>query len=48
MRVYVFQRAVAKGAKAVKEPWEESDKDGTVIYATVQTVSCPHFLCLVV
>ena len=34
----------------MKEPWEESDKDGTVIFATVQTVSCPRFcflLCLV-
>jgi hypothetical protein len=29
-----------RGAKGVKEPWEESDEFGTVVYAVVQTVSC--------
>lgn len=41
--VVCVQRAVARGAKAVKEPWEEkADQDGTVVFATVQTVSL-HF-----
>ncbi len=34
-----LQRAVKKGAVGVKDPWEESDEDGTVTYAVVQTVS---------
>ena len=33
------QRAVENGAKGVKEPWEEKDEHGTVVMATVQTVS---------
>ncbi len=33
------QSAVARGAKVIREPWEESDEGGTVTFATVQTVS---------
>jgi 4-hydroxyphenylpyruvate dioxygenase len=33
----IYKRAVEKGAKGVKEPWEESDADGTVRMAKVQT-----------
>lgn len=33
----IFKRAVDKGAKVVKEPWEESDEHGTVRMAKVQT-----------
>lgn len=36
---YQFQKAVDRGAKVIREPWEESDSDGTVTYAAVQTVS---------
>ena len=32
-----MQRAVEKGAKCVREPWEESDEFGTVRFAMVQT-----------
>ena len=34
-----FQKAVERGAIGVKEPWEESDDDGTVTFAIVKTVS---------
>ena len=30
------------GAKGVKEPWEEKDEHGSVVMATVQTVSYNH------
>lgn len=33
----LYQQAIKRGAKGVKEPWEESDEFGTVTYATVQT-----------
>ncbi|XP_074643700.1 4-hydroxyphenylpyruvate dioxygenase-like [Tubulanus polymorphus] len=33
----IFKRAVSSGAAVVREPWEESDENGTVKYATVQT-----------
>ena len=33
------QRAVENGAKGVREPWEEKDDHGTVVMATVRTVS---------
>ena len=31
------QRALQRGAKIVREPWEESDADGSVRFATIQT-----------
>ena len=33
-----------RGAKGVREPWEETDDNGTVVFAVVQTVSegCYH------
>ncbi|XP_065831388.1 4-hydroxyphenylpyruvate dioxygenase-like [Oscarella lobularis] len=33
----IYKRAIEKGAKSVREPWEESDENGTVIFATIQT-----------
>jgi 4-hydroxyphenylpyruvate dioxygenase len=33
----IYQRAVSRGAKSVREPWEESDEHGTVVMAKVQT-----------
>lgn len=33
----IYQRAVSRGAKSVREPWEETDEHGTVVMATVQT-----------
>ncbi|CAG2254285.1 HPD [Mytilus edulis] len=33
----IFKRAVGRGAIVVKEPWEESDENGTVKLAQVQT-----------
>jgi len=33
----VFESAKANGAEVVKEPWEESDENGTVVMATIQT-----------
>ncbi|TPX33439.1 hypothetical protein SeMB42_g07470 [Synchytrium endobioticum] len=39
----VWEKAVARGAKAVREPWEESDEHGTVVFATVATYGdCEH------
>ena len=32
-----WQKAVERGAKAVREPWEETDDSGTAIMASVQT-----------
>ena len=29
---------MSRGAKVVKEPWEESDENGKVVFATIQTV----------
>lgn len=34
-----LQKAVERGAIGIKEPWEESDDDGTVTFAVVKTVS---------
>ena len=34
-----MQRAVERGGISVREPWEESDENGTVTFATVQTVA---------
>lgn len=33
----IYKKAIAKGAKSVREPWEESDANGTVVMATVAT-----------
>jgi len=33
----VFERAVAGGAKVIREPWDESDQYGTVTMATIAT-----------
>jgi 4-hydroxyphenylpyruvate dioxygenase len=33
----VFEKAKSRGAKVVREPWEESDDNGSVVMATVQT-----------
>ena len=37
--LFYLQKALERGAQGVKEPWEESDEHGTVVYATVKTVS---------
>ena len=29
---------MSRGAKVVKEPWEESDENGKVVFASIQTV----------
>ena len=34
---FQLQRAVQRGAKVVKEPWDESDDCGTVRFARIQT-----------
>lgn len=41
--VYTFQTAKERGAKIVKDIWTESDEDGKVRFATVQTVSILSF-----
>ncbi|XP_062502540.1 4-hydroxyphenylpyruvate dioxygenase-like [Corticium candelabrum] len=33
----IYKRAIENGAVSVKEPWEESDEDGSVTMASVQT-----------
>lgn len=33
----IYKRAVERGAKSVREPWEEKDEHGTVVFARVQT-----------
>jgi 4-hydroxyphenylpyruvate dioxygenase len=35
----VYEKAVARGAKSISAPHEEKDKDGSVILATIATVS---------
>lgn len=40
----IFERAKERGAKVIHEPWEESDANGTVRFATVQTVT--YKICL--
>ena len=37
--LFYLQKALERGAQGVREPWEESDEHGTVVYATVKTVS---------
>ena len=38
-KYYYSQAALKRGAVSVHEPWEETDDDGMVTFATVQTVS---------
>jgi 4-hydroxyphenylpyruvate dioxygenase len=33
----IYKRAIERGAKSVREPWEEKDEFGTVVMATIQT-----------
>lgn len=33
----IYKKAIDRGAKSVKEPWEETDENGTVIMASIQT-----------
>ncbi|KAJ3048019.1 hypothetical protein HK097_010965, partial [Rhizophlyctis rosea] len=33
----IWQKAVERGAKTVREPWEETDEHGTVVMATIAT-----------
>ncbi|KAH6570681.1 hypothetical protein BASA62_004259 [Batrachochytrium salamandrivorans] len=33
----IYNKAVARGARSIREPWEEKDEDGTVIMATIGT-----------
>lgn len=33
----IYERAIKRGAKGVKEPWEEKDEHGSVTFAVVQT-----------
>jgi hypothetical protein len=46
--MFTFQRAKHRGAKIVQDIWEESDENGTVRFARVQTVSiCANQIILV-
>ncbi|CAG8457343.1 4538_t:CDS:2 [Ambispora gerdemannii] len=33
----IFKHVVSRGAKVIKEPWEESDENGVVVMATIAT-----------
>lgn len=33
----IYKRAIERGAKSVREPWEEKDEYGSVVMATIQT-----------
>jgi 4-hydroxyphenylpyruvate dioxygenase len=35
----IYEKAIKRGAKSVREPWEEKDEHGTVVMATIQTVT---------
>ena len=35
----LYKKALKNGAVSVREPWTEEDENGTVIFATIQTVS---------
>lgn len=43
MDIFSLQRAKERGAKIIKDIWEESDEAGAVRFARVQTVS---ILCI--
>src|ERR671924_698143 len=34
---HAYREATARGAKGVREPWEESDEHGTIRFATIET-----------
>ena len=38
----IYEKAVSRGAKSIRAPWEESDADGTVIMATIATYGDTH------
>jgi len=39
----MYKVAVERGAESVREPWEESDENGTVVMATIKTYGdCTH------
>jgi len=38
----IYEKAVSRGAKSIREPWEEKDEHGTVIMATVATYGDTH------
>jgi len=38
----IFNKAVSRGAKPIREPWEERDEDGVVVMATVATYGDTH------
>ena len=42
----LYKKAIESGAKSVREPWTESDDNGTITFATVQTVSVMGFTAL--
>ena len=44
----LYKRAIENGAVSVREPWTESDENGTITFATVRTVReiYPTFLSL--
>lgn len=35
----LYEKAVSRGAKSIQAPHEEKDKDGSVVMATIATVS---------
>ncbi|XP_022105173.1 4-hydroxyphenylpyruvate dioxygenase-like [Acanthaster planci] len=35
--ISIYKKAVERGATSVKEPWEEFDEDGSVMFAQIQT-----------
>ncbi|XP_022808712.1 4-hydroxyphenylpyruvate dioxygenase-like [Stylophora pistillata] len=37
--IALYKAAIKRGAVSVHKPWDETDEDGTVTFATVQTVS---------
>lgn len=34
----IYAQAISRGARSIREPWEESDADGTVTFASIATV----------
>jgi 4-hydroxyphenylpyruvate dioxygenase len=38
----IYNKAVSRGAKSIREPWEEKDADGVVVMATVATYGDTH------
>jgi len=49
--VAMYKKAIERGAKSIREPWEESDEHGRVIMATIATVCIIqkyHFLLFLV